>query len=280
MRNFTWRGKDGLTLAGSRWGDSEAPSIIFTHGAGQTRHSWGITAEEFAGNGYQSITVDTRGHGDSDWAQSGDYSIESMISDLGLLSAQLPGKPVLVGASLGGITSLIAVGEGLISCAALVLVDVAPKVDQKGVARILSFMRGHLDGFESLEAAQAAVTAYNPNRSQAKASGEGLRKNLRLRNGRYHWHWDPVFLEQPERSDPKSMQEQEDRRVNAAANIDVPVLLVRGAMSDIVSEESAKDLQAMIPHSKVVEVSKAGHMVAGESNQVFARAVMDFVNEL
>ena len=280
---FTWIGQGGIRLVGSKWGASEAQSVVFTHGAGQTRYSWNKSAQKFPEFGFSAITTDMRGHGDSEWAPDGDYSIDAMIEDLRLLLASQSQPPILVGASMGGITSLIGLGEGHISCSALVLVDVAPKVNFDGVAKIIAFMNEHLDGFASLEEAQEAIFAYNPHRSQAKAKGssDGLKKNLRLKgDGRYYWHWDPAFLSKREKDDLQDLKLLEKRKVAAARNVKVPVLLVRGVMSELVSEESAKDLQELIPQAKVVEIDKAGHMVAGDSNDVFSKAVMDFVNKI
>ena len=112
------------------------------HGAGQTRYSWHRSAQSIAANGYYVLTLDTRGHGESDWSSGQDYSIDSLVDDLRAVVKQLDrGAPAVVGASLGGITALLAQGEqstGLFSLIALV--DITPTVDMQGVARILDFM--------------------------------------------------------------------------------------------------------------------------------------------
>lgn len=274
---FEWRGHGGVRLRGERWGRGGDGPVLFLHGGGQTRHAWAGAAQRIAQRGYEAMTVDTRGHGDSDWAPGSDYSVDALAADLAALPAQDGRAPVLVGASLGGITALVGVGEGQLACRALVLVDIAPRIEPEGVARIVAFMRGHPDGFESFEAARAAVTAYNPHRQQA-GDGSGLRKNLRLcRDGRYRWHWDPCLLDHPERDDPATMAQQEERRMAAARRIDVPTLLVRGTQSDIVSEEGVRELRELIPHAEVIEIAKAGHMVAGDRNDIFSEAILAFI---
>jgi pimeloyl-ACP methyl ester carboxylesterase len=274
---FEWRGHGGLRLCGERWGrDGDGP-VLFLHGGGQTRHAWAGAAQRVAYSGYEAMAIDMRGHGDSDWAPDSDYSVEALAADLAALSVEDDRAPILVGASMGGITALVGVGEGKLACRALVLVDIAPRIEPVGVARIVAFMRGHPDGFESLEAARAAVAAYNPHRRQAGDSS-GLRKNLRLgEDGRYRWHWDPRLLEHPERSDPAMMERQQERRIAAAARINVPTLLVRGTRSDIVSDEGVRELRALIPHAEVVEVAQAGHMVAGDRNDLFSEAILAFI---
>jgi pimeloyl-ACP methyl ester carboxylesterase len=68
-----------------------------------------------------------------------------------------------------------------------------------------------------------------------------------------------------------------ERLERAAATLRVPVLLVRGRMSDIVSEEGARAFLAIVPHAEFVDVSDAGHMVAGDRNDVFTDAVARFL---
>ena len=77
-----FKGVDGLRLAGDRFApegraepSEEGPSVVFLHGGGQTRHSWGGTARQVAARGLTAYTLDARGHGDSDWAPDGDYRL-------------------------------------------------------------------------------------------------------------------------------------------------------------------------------------------------------------
>jgi pimeloyl-ACP methyl ester carboxylesterase len=71
-----------------------------------------------------------------------------------------------------------------------------------------------------------------------------------------------------------------DRLASAASNVKIPTLLVWGGMSDIVNEESVNELRELIPHAEVVEVEGAGHMVAGDKNDAFNDAVVEFVNRV
>lgn len=275
-----WKGHGDLMLCGERWGYSDATPVIFLHGGGQTRHTWAATAERVATRGYAAFTVDCRGHGDSDWAADGDYSIDSLIADLGTFIEICELKsPILVGASMGGLTSLVAIGEKHLKSSGVVLVDIAPRLETGGVERIVSFMRGHPDGFETIEQAHAAVVAYNPHRKQASDTS-GLQRNLRLcQDGRYRWHWDPQLLDHPERANPEMAILQQARRIEAARNICVPAMLVRGTKSDIVSDECVNELRELIPHIDVVEIANAGHMVAGDRNDLFADAVITFLDK-
>jgi pimeloyl-ACP methyl ester carboxylesterase len=185
--------------------------------------------------------------------------------------------PVVVGASLGGLTALAAAGESSAPLvAAIVLVDIAPRVQADGVQRIVEFMRGNPDGFATLEEAADAIAGYAAHRPRPKDLS-GLRKNLRLgEDGRYRWHWDPRMMSGDRRP---STTNNPDRMERCARALRVPTLLVRGRMSDIVSEEGARAFMALVPQARYADVSGAGHMVAGDRNDAFSSAVLAFLRD-
>ena len=271
-------GAAGLKLAADVAGDPMAQPVVMLHGGGQTRHSWGALTETLAGNGYHAMTVDMRGHGESDWAPDGDYTLDRFADDVHGLLAGLSHPPGLIGASLGGLSALMAsAGLGRDRIRGLVLVDIAPKVEAEGVQRIRQFMHAHINGFDSYEQVVEAVSAYMPNR-KSKPKSEGLRKNLRTgEDDRLYWHWDPVFV--TGNRTPSSVSNVERLR-DAAGVIQVPTLLVRGKMSDVVSEEGVRDFLELIPGSRAIDVSGAGHMVSGDQNDVFNEAILSFLMEL
>ena len=274
-RAVTFAGRDGIRLESDAYGDPTARPVVLLHGGGQTRHAWGGTAAALARAGWYAVALDLRGHGDSEWADDGDYSVDALAADLRCVVAALGTPPAVVGASLGGITALVAEGESPtpITCA-IVLVDVAPRVEQLGVHRIISFMTGKPEGFATLEEAADAVAAYNPHRPRPK-DVSGLRKNLRKgSDGRYRWHWDPAVISGGRR--PNATQNPE-RQEDAARRLRVPTLLVRGRVSDLLSERGAQAFLALVPHARYADVSGAGHMVAGDRNDAFTRAVVDFL---
>ena len=271
---------DGVTLAATAYGDPADPPVVLLHGGGQTRHAWGTAGEVLAQRGRYALSVDLRGHGDSDWAPGGDYEMDAFAGDVRAMAGSLSRPPVLVGASLGGLVSLVAVGESdEPPASALVLVDVTPRIEMVGANRIRDFMLGGMDGFADLEEAADAIAAFIPNRTRP-ADLSGLQKNLRLRNGRWHWHWDPGFLRGRAGVDGQSGLVDHDRLAAAAARLSLPTLLVRGRMSDIVSEAGVRELQDLVPHAEVVDVAGAGHMVAGDRNDAFNAAVIEFVERV
>jgi pimeloyl-ACP methyl ester carboxylesterase len=270
---------DGLELAADLYGEETDPPVLMLHGGGQTRHAWGGAASTFAGSGRFAISIDLRGHGHSDWSPDGVYTMDRFAGDVHTIASSLGRPPALIGASLGGLSSLAAVGESptqLATC--LVLVDVAPRVETEGRVKIQSFMRGGMRGFDTLEDAADSIAAYLPHRPRP-SNLDGLKKNLRQRgDGRWYWHWDPRWLGNNEGVDGQGGLVRHERLCAAARNVSVPTLLVRGRMSDIVSDESVRELQELIPHAEVVDIADAGHMVAGDKNDVFNEAVIDFVN--
>ena len=268
-----WEGHDGLKLAGDVWGDPSGPLVLLQHGGGQTRHAWKGAGEALGAAGYHAIAFDARGHGDSDWAPDGKYGQDAMVLDLEALVAALGGRrPVLVGASMGGGTSLVAVGEGHVDATALVLVDIAPRIEPDGVARIQAFMAQRPDGFESLEEVAQAIASYQPHRKPPK-NLDGLAKNVRLgEDGRYRWHWDPRF-----RTGQRDLAQRQARLEACARSLTLPTLLVRGGLSDILSEEGAAAFMELCPNAEYVNVEGAAHMVAGDRNDIFAGAVIDFL---
>ncbi|WP_109529515.1 MULTISPECIES: alpha/beta fold hydrolase [Nocardia] len=269
---------DGVTLAAERW-DPETTTrkgtILLLHGGGQTRHSWQRTGLRVAENGWRAFAIDARGHGDSEWAADGDYSPDSHARDLARVVASLDEPPVLVGASMGGMAALLAQAADPHLGRALILVDITPRAEPEGLAKIHAFMRSGLAGFDTLADVLAAVVAYNPNRTRAPRV-EGLRKNLRLRDGKWYWHWDPRLLEHRENG-PEQAEASEIRARAAARAITVPTLLIRGAQSEVVSTQGADDLLTLVPGARHIEVSGAGHMVSGDDNDVLGAGLLDFL---
>ncbi|MFD4476550.1 alpha/beta fold hydrolase [Streptomyces sp. NPDC058471] len=260
------------------WGEASGPPVLLLHGGGQTRHAWGRTGPRLAALGWRVIAPDLRGHGESGWSADGDYDLGLFAQDVRALVAELGGRPVLVGASLGGLSALLAAGEApRAATRALVLVDVAHRPDPRGFRRIAEFMRRAPEGFASVEEAAAAVCAYLPQRSRPEGPAE-MGNNLRRRGDRWVWHWDPRMLDSFEgRMDPPGMAE---RLLSAGRHADVPVLLVRGQVSDVVREDVAEQFCARVPGARRVEVAGAGHMVAGDRNDHFLDAIVPFLDGL
>jgi len=282
-RTIKLAGLDGVMLAVDIAGPEDGPNVVLLHGGGQTRHSWAATWATLAEAGWHSWSVDLRGHGDSEWSRDGDYSLDAFAGDVLAISAACSSPPILVGASLGGLASLVAVAEAPIQtdvARALVLVDVAHQVEVEGRERIGSFMTQDPDGFASLEEAADAIAAYNPNRPRP-SNLTGLQKNLRQRgDGRWVWHWDPRFVTGKFGSpdETRSSVINPGRLTEAVDRLTIPTLLVRGRSSDLLSAEGAQDFLRRAPQAEFADVAGAGHMVAGDRNEIFNQAILGFLD--
>lgn len=268
-----WRGAGAVVIAGDSWGDPAGPLVLLQHGGGQTRHAWKGVGKTLGEVGYHAVAFDARGHGDSSWATDGQYGQDIMVEDLRQVIAALGNRrPVLVGASMGGGTSLVAVGEDHVDATALVLVDIAPHLEMDGVDKIQAFMSQKPEGFASLAEVAEAIGNYQPHRAAPKDL-RGLAKNVRLgQDGKYHWHWDPGF-----RTIERDIDKRQDRLEACSRNLTLPTLLVRGGLSDVLSEAGARSFLELCPNSEYVNVTGAGHMVAGDRNDIFGKAVIEFL---
>lgn len=274
-RSFDVVGADGNRLAGEIR-DGGGPPVIFLHGGGQTRHAWKTSAQRFAARGMRAIAFDLRGHGDSEWVEGGRYGFGDFAADVAAMTAEVERRfgerPSLVGASLGGLAALLSLVRGTAACTRFVLVDVTPRMDPQGVAKVRGFMGAHArEGFGTLEEASLAISAYLPHRRKPR-SLEGLKKNLRLgSDGRYRWHWDPAFLGGERHLDAMS------EIMRRLPELDVPMLLVRGMQSELVQEEHAREFVALARDARYVDIDGASHMIAGDRNDVFSDAILPFL---
>jgi pimeloyl-ACP methyl ester carboxylesterase len=282
-----FRGAVGNRLIGDVYGDGPRAALLL-HGGGQTRHAFAEAASRLAGAGFTAVTLDQRGHGDSDWSEEGAYDAADFAADAAAVAAAIEkriAKPAVIGASLGGMAAMFAEGQAAKKglpprFSALVLVDVTPRFDPSGAMKIQGFMRARAhEGFASIEEAADAVAQYLPHRPRP-ISTEGLRKNLRRReDGRWRWHWDPRFFDGPRPIHARRLGHEADR-IEAAKSLRIPALLVRGASSELVREKDAREFLALVPHARFVDVAGARHMVAGDRNDAFSDAIIEFLANL
>ena len=272
-----FRGAESLTLVADEWNRDAGgarPSILMLHGGGQNRFSWKNTGQILAGHGFHVIAIDARGHGDSDRSPTGEYTVDTLARDVVAVLDQIGRPVVLIGASMGGLTGIqVAHDAGPQIVTKLVLVDVVPRFENEGSHRIRDFMTRHVNGFDTLDEAADAIAEYLPHRKRPR-SLDGLKKNLRERDGRWHWHWDPQFVTQTG-DDPFMEIEKLEREAMA---LRIPILLIRGKLSDVVSAEGVQDFLAKVPAAEFVELAEAGHTAAGDDNDAFSAAVVDFVS--
>ena len=280
MHRRTCVGANDVELVADAHGDPDHPAVLLLHGGGQTRHSWGTTAHVLSVAGFYAVNADLRGHGQSGWDPLGDYSLTAQMADVEAWCRELD-RPAIVGASMGGLAGLWTEGTRAAnhqtsSGSCLVLVDIAHRSEAEGVERIVSFMRGNPQGFATVDEAADAVAEYLPHRPRPSSS-DGLARNLRQGDdGRFRWHWDPQFMAG---NRPRSSVDF-DIFATHARHLQLPVLLVRGQRSDVLSLEAAAEFLLLVPHAEFADIGDAHHMVAGDHNDAFATAVVEFLTRI
>ena len=269
---------EGKDIAATVFGKESDPLVIFLHGGGQTRFAWDNAAKNISAKGFFVITYDLRGHGDSFWSKEGKYTINDHKEDLESILKSLNRPANLVGASLGGMTSLLFVGDEKLSsfCKTLTMVDIGVYPNQEGSEKILNFMGSATEGFRTLEEAANHISKFLPHRERPKDLS-GLHKNLRKKeDNRFYWHWDPKFIEGRKR---RNNEDYFKPLEVAANNVEKPTLLIRGALSDVLTEEDKNFFLSIVQHAEFEEIKNASHMVAGDKNDIFQATIYKFLEK-
>jgi esterase len=264
-----------IDLAGRRFhyldrGGPGRPAVILLHGFNQTCHSWDEFAPRIAEAGYRVVALDQRGHGDSDPARDGDYGREAMADDVALLADALDiSRFAVIAMSMGAVHASLAAVRHPARIPALVLVDWAPEVDGRGVGLIAQVANL---AFPSFEAAVTAMHAFNPRRSLenlrarlAHSMGEGP-------DGKWRWKVDAKGLGAHPR-----FREPAATMWRVLDQIACPALLIRGAQSDLLTEEVAARVIQTIRGAELCTIAGAGHSVAGDNPDAFYAAVAPFL---
>lgn len=267
----------GLSLHYQEWGDPEKPPIIMLHGFGVSGHMFDEFASRLATR-YRLIALDQRGHGDSAWSQEGDYSREAFVADLeGFRNALGIDQFILIGHSMGGLNSVSYSARYPSRVSALVLVDVGPEAAREGVDNIIRFTRGP-DELEFEEFVQMAHQ-FNQRRTIENIR-ERMRHRLRqLESGKWTWKFDSRFR-QPESGLRIGNDLSNDDTWRLFRDLRPPVLLVRGAESDVLKPDVAERCVREMQRARLVTVQGAGHSVPGDNPDDFTEAVSLFLDDV
>jgi len=267
---------DGVSLCVRELGSAHGPPVLMLHGLGQSGAAWYGAARGLAARGLFVRCPDFRGHGASARMPSAQYQLTHFLDDVALLCGQCDRPPIIVGASLGGMLGLLQAAAHPDCCRALVLVDITPRWEAAGVARILDFMRARPDGFASLDEAESHVRQYLRHRRNSKSRAQLAELFVEGPDGRFRWHWDPALVQQISAQADTHGQ----RLLAAAARLTVPTLLLSGALSDVVSQRGIDEFLAAAPHAQHRQISGARHMLAGDNNDAFNAALLAFLEPI
>ncbi|MDP3749998.1 MAG: alpha/beta fold hydrolase [Phenylobacterium sp.] len=268
---LTFEGFGGVALAAESWGHADRPAVLLLPGGGQSKSAYRRAARALADAGRRVICVDLRGHGESGWPSDGRYDLDALSQDVVHVLRQMGSRPVVIGASLGGLAALAALGESEVEVASgLVLVDAAPQIDQEEAGRIKQLMHEYASGFETAEEALEVAHRISPHRPKPK-SADRLREHLRTDDsGRLRWLWDERFLSAINADTMAVRLEQ------AARGLKIPVLLLRGE-SGLVTSEATERLQSLLNDAESIEIAGAGHLVASDRADAFNATVLEFL---
>lgn len=268
--------RDGLSLAVEHFGITGRLPLVFAHGFGQSRLAWTGAAERLARDGFHCLALDGRGHGESAWQNEDSYELAQFVADAEALTRSLPRRPIWIGASMGGLIGMMAEAATPGLFEGLVLVDVTPRWEREGVNRMLDFMRAHPQGFISVDEASAAVADYLPHRAQRNDPARLQKMLVPMANGRLRWHWDPRLLD--------TVADGGERHIaaltQAARELRLPVLLISGGRSDVVSDHTIAEFQTLVPHAEHERIDDATHMVVGDANDRFVDTISRYLRRM
>jgi len=265
---------DGMNFHYLEWGDPSNPSILMLHGNSQQSHSWDFVSLALSEQ-FHLIVLDQRGHGDSDWAGDGDYSIEAQQKDIdGFVQAVGLDGFTLMGHSMGGRNSYVWASRHPGALKGLIIVDTGPQTQRTGSNRIQQFkeLPDELDSFDDFVQRVQEYTG----RTQEQVLG-ALKYSIRQRSdGKWTWKYDKI-MRTPGARPPGWTSEQ---LWDCVGKIDCPTLVLRGDRSDIFADETMQRMEQVIPDCTTVTISNAGHLVQGDNPAEFLVEVGKFLGRV
>ena len=264
---------NGLGFRYLDWGTNGLRPILFLHGGALTAHTWDLCCLALRGE-FHCIALDQRGHGDSDWAPDADYSITAQREDIRGFADRLGlDRFVLVGQSMGAINGLAFAVAHPERLSALVMIDAGPEVRRRGSSRIREFVNGGAKP-ETLEEIIERALAFNPRRDR-QILRRSLMHNLRQQpDGSWSWKYDRRRFQ---RLDHDAHLAERRRLADDLANVTCPVLVVRGAESDVFHQDDAERLAKNFPDGRQITIAQAGHTVQGDNPKDLVAALRDFL---
>jgi esterase len=248
----------GLRLHYLDWGDPSKPAVICLHGLSGNAHNFDALAPHLTDR-YRVVALDIRGRGDSEWGSPMDYNPQIYASDLKeFLSGLGIDRATLVGTSMGGIIAMMFAAGYPARVERLILNDIGAEIDPVGLQRIIEYISKAPERFNDLGDVASYYRSTYPPAAQLDESAllEWVRWSVRPADGGYlTWKMDPAIRRPP-------------RGGSAARPLDlwlhftrvaVPILIVRGAASDILSAGTASRMLKVQRGARLVEVPEVGH---------------------
>ena len=237
-------------------GTDSKPPLVCIHGLTSNAHAFDALAPRLNSH-YHVMALDVRGRGDSGWTAGAEYTPQNYAADLaGVLDELKIERVTLLGTSMGGMISILFAGGYPHRVEKLILNDIGPDVDPVGIARISSYVGESPTEFDNLEEVAAYYREhYPPMRTIPEPELiEQVKWSVKpAENGKLTWKMDPQ-IRKPMRTAARPL----DMWV-PFARIEAPVLVIRGAESDILASRTVERMKAVIRNVESVEVTGVGH---------------------
>ena len=265
---------NGMKFHYLEWGDPAKPTVFMLHGVSQQAHSWDFVSLALSPD-YHVISLDQRGHGDTDWAADGNYSIDAMQADIdGVIDSLSLNDFNLMGHSMGGRNSFIWASRHPDTLRSLTIVDTGPETQSRGQDRIRQFreLPNNLDSFQ--EFAERVKSYTGRNEEQVLGA---LKYSIReMPHGKWAWKWDPATRNRGRAgSDPVWTSERLWECVKA---VDCPSLVLRGSRSDIFAEDTLAKMGQVMTDCTTETIKNAGHLVQGDNPADFIVAAQGLLS--
>ena len=272
---------NGLALRYREWGDARTRhALLLLHGFGETSAVWEETALELSRE-YRVIALDQRGHGGSERAPDRNYSRTSQVEDIESFVEALGLVPVtIVGHAMGGANALCYAAEHPGAVTALIVVETALEVLRSGVETLRRVIAS-AERFVTLEDALEVFGQYYP-----ASDPEQLERRVRAsvaaaEDGAWDWDFDPAFRDPSNRPpEPDPGQRRMTNLAECVERVQCPVLIVRGAGTDMLTPEAIQRLHKRIPGSRVSLIEEAGHAVPADQPAVLGQHIREFLQSL
>lgn len=267
------------------WGNAQLPHLVLLHGGSLTAHTWDMSTLMLRDR-YHVIALDQRGHGDSSWThddQIGGDNSDLMLADTTAFMEHLGyDHVVLCGMSMGGMNAVRYAARHPERLDALVVVDVGPVTMQAGVIEMEQF-RQETETMRNFDDFLDRAVKFNPQRRPAHLRYSLLHSLKQVEDG---WTWKQDHRRRPQMEQMATMTDEQPKAAGEARAaqmwadleaIKLPTLLMRGAVSKILSAEAAGQIVARMADCEYVVIPRAGHSVQGDNPRDFARALDAFV---
>ncbi len=258
------------------WGTAGLAPVVFLHGGGLNAHTWDLVCAVLK-HARHCVALDQRGHGESEWSPEMDYRTEAHVADLDAFVHALGlERFVLVGMSLGGVNALAWAGRHSARLAGLVLVDVGPEIRFDGVRKIAAFT-SEATPLESVDEFVERAMAFNPRRDRELLRRSLLHNLRRMPDGRWMWKYDQRHRG---KVDPSAYARRRELLWSAVDRVECPVLVVRGAESDVFHDEDAERLTTRFRDARWCRIEGAGHTVQGDNPAMLLVELTRFLDDV